>query len=272
MKSKSTLLLLSLALTGVLFTGCKHSNKQTILSPIEENAIGRWSLNKSYEQTDGEWVEYAPSSNSIQLIILNHDGNATIVLTEPDGSITSDAKTWSVDEDAKTITIGKSTSQVFSLTDTGLEISFNEAIDPESDNAVVDGNYRWALVRSDDAPKHLIETLVGKWSLDNTYENVDGEWMPATTGVTDVSHFEYKEDGTSTYYSLVDNIEHTYDLEWHSNSEGNTITWILYDQPLTVGAKFVSNDTLNLFYTTNFNNLTGEIVSGQFKDVLVRDK
>ena len=265
---KTSLLLLCIALTGVMFTGCNGSKK--IEKPLDQNILGRWTVYVSYVQNDGQWVEDEFPGEAKQIMLFKEDGTAVVLYTEPEGLTTSRVVQWTADDKTEILQFGQSTMQVLGLSADELEISSDRALDPLT-GEIVNGQNRWKLVRSDNDPKLLEEQLIGRWQFSHSYEMGPEGWVDATFGVVDAGYYEFRQDGTATSYCQIDNIEQKYDITWSSNTIDKTIIWTgLEEEPILFSVAIEDDTTLSVYFSNSRDIKTGEKLPGEYKDVFVR--
>lgn len=259
---------------GTLNTGC--SDKATpqsdnkILKPIAENIIGKWSMEESYKKLDGKWVEDPIPEGQELIYTIRKDGTVLSVLTAPDGYTKLNLGKWQADEAADKVTIGTMKVDVLGLDADTFIMGYSEARDSET-GELMNGEFRWTYARMDESQKTLAEQLVGKWNFSKSYEKKDGEWVEITYGVPDEGWHLYREDATFTAYSRSGENEMTSDMNWTASTTTGEVRWIGEDgQASTMKVAIEADGTLSVFYANNVDPSTGQVISGEFKDVLVR--
>lgn len=259
---------------GTLNTGC--SDKATpqsdnkILKPIAENIIGKWSMEESYKKLDGKWVEDPIPEGQELIYTIRKDGTVLSVLTAPDGYTKLNLGKWQADEAADKVTIGTMKVDVLGLDADTFIMGYSEARDSET-GELMNGEFRWTYARMDESQKTLAEQLVGKWNFSKSYEKKDGEWVEITYGVPDEGWHLYREDATFTAYSRSGENEMTSDMNWTASTTTGEVRWIGEDgQASTMKVAIEADGTLSVFYANNVDPSTGQVITGEFKDVLVR--
>lgn len=260
--------------TMTAFTGCKDSNDKDsetgILRPIAENVTGKWNMEKSQKKQDGKWVEDPIPEGEGHIYTLRTDGTALSAFTAPDGYTKLNQGEWKVDEATDRLTLGTMTVDVLSLDATSLVMGHDEARDSET-GEIMEGEFRWTFSRMDESQKTLAEQLVGKWNFSKSYEKKDGEWVEISYGLPDEGWHLYRADGTYTAYSRSGTDEMTIDMNWVVNCATGEVRWTAEDgQASTVTVAIEADGTLSVFYANNFAPSTGQVVTGEYKDVLVR--
>ena len=274
MKFKNIFLtLLAATVAGFTMTGCNDNNnneKGNILHPIAEHVIGKWSMVKSQMKQDGKWVEAPIPEGSGLTYTLRTDGTVLSALTAPDGYTKLNPGEWKVDEATGKLTLGTMTVDVLNLDATSLVMGHDVACNPETGEPM-EGEFRWTLARMDESRKTLAEQLVGKWNFSKSCEKKDGEWVEITYGVPDEGWHRYREDATWTAYSRRGENEKTIDMNWAANTTTGVVRFTGGDgQASTVKVAIEADGTLSLFYENNVDPSTGQVVTGEYKDVLVR--
>lgn len=112
---------------------------------------------------------------------------------------------------------------------------------------------------------------MGKWNFSKSYEKKDGEWVQITYGVPDEGWHLYREDATFTVYSRSGGKEMTSDMNWTANTTTGEVRCIgEKGQSSTMKVAIEADGTLSVFYANNVDPSTGQVISGEFKDVFVR--
>lgn len=257
-----------------VFTACKDSNGKDsetgILRPISEHITGKWNMEESLRKQDGKWVEDLIPEGEGHIYTLRTDGTALSAFTAPDGYTKLNVGEWKVDEATDRLTLGTMTVDVLSLDATSLVMGHDEARDSET-GEIMEGEFRWTFARMDESQKTLAEQLVGKWILSKSYEKKGDEWVENSSGLPDEGWHLYREDGTYTAYSRSGTDEMTIDMNWVVNCTTGEVRWTAEDgQASTVTVAIEADGTLSVFYANNFDPSTGQVVTGEYKDVLVR--
>lgn len=273
---RKRLLFLCLVCTtiGTLNTGCSDEaapeSDNAILRPLAENVIGRWNEEMCRKNLDGKWEEDPMPEGQGQIYTIRKDGKVVSAHTGPDGYTKLNLGEWKVDEATNKLTLGTMTVDVLKLDATTIVWGLDEAIDTET-GELMKGEFQWTFARMDESQKTLAEQLVGKWNFSKSYEKKDGEWVEITYGVPDEGWYQYREDATFTAYSRSGGNEMTIDMNWTANTTTGDVRWIGGDgQASTVKVAIEADGTLSVFYANNVDPSTGQVITGEFKDVLVR--
>lgn len=259
---------------GTLNTGCSDEaapeSDNTILRPLAENVIGRWNEEMCRKNLDGKWEEDPMPEGQGQIYTIRKDGKVVSAHTSPDGYTKLNLGEWKVDEATNKLTLGTMTVDVLNLDATTVVWGLDEAIDTET-GELMKGEFQWTFTRMDESQKTLAEQLVGKWNFSKSYEKKDGEWVEITYGVPDEGWHLYREDATFTAYSRSGGNEMTSDMNRTANTTTGEVRWIGEDgQASTMKVAIEADGTLSVFYANNVDPSTGQVISGEFKDVLVR--
>lgn len=273
MKKQKTirLLLYTLALATAL-GACSDGKEAQVLKPIARHITGRWKLAQSLEMKDGKWVEAPLAGEAGQ--IYNYQADGTLVLTNiaPQGTASMESMRWSADDEQRTLTNGECTTQLLSLTADEFEMGYHLSTDEET-GEVSEGEFSWLMTRADQGPLILAERLVGRWLYVTSYEKKDGTWTECSYGRPDEGWHRYQPDGTAVSYSRMGSQEQTATMRWTANQRTGTVVWTNPDneaQTSTMQVEPEGDDTLNVLYSRNFDPATGQVVEGEFKDVLKR--
>ena len=124
---------------------------------------------------------------------------------------------------------------------------------------------------TEETQKTLAEQLVGKWNFSKSYEKKNGEWVEISFGLPDEGWHEYRADGTYAAYSRSGDKEHKVEMKWSVDKATNELQWIKDGKTTTLKVKIEADNTLSMFYDTNFDPATGQMIKGEFKDVLIRE-
>lgn len=266
-------ILASLVVAGMLVTGCNNNECKCneILKPVADNILGKWNLEKSFSMNDDKWIEEPRPDGSGQTVTFRSDGSGIIAATV-EGQTSLNVVKWSADDAKEELTMGSQNNsfKILSLNADSFEMSFNQAIGENGE--MMDGEFKWLLIRMDETKKTLAEQLVGKWVFTKSYIKKDGEWEEITYGLPDEGWYLYRENGTYTVYSRSGDDEISADMNWSVNCETGELLW---KDKETITAKvnvtIDESGNLNVFYTQNFDQGTGEIITGEFKDILVKE-
>ena len=121
--------------------------------------------------------------------------------------------------------------------------------------------------------KSLEEQLIGKWNFSKSYQKKDGRWQEITFGIPEEGWHQYNADGTVTFHSRMNGQDEDSEMKWVVNNETGEMRWYESnpEKALTVNIS-VDGDTMTVLYVRNFDPSVGQVVEGEFKDVLIREK
>lgn len=259
---------------GTLNTGCSEDatpeSDNKVLKPVAENVIGKWNMEMSYKKLDGKWVEDPIPEGQGHTYTIRTDGTVLSAFTAPDGYTKLNLGEWETDEAANKLTLGTMTVDVLSLDATSLEMGYDEARDSET-GELMQGEFKWEFSRMDETQKTLAERLIGKWNFSKSYEKKNGEWVEISFGLPDEGWYLYREDGSFTLYSRNGEDEMTGNMYWRVNNATGELRWINDDgQTSEVNVEIGADGSLSVFYSHNLDPSTGQVITGEFKDVLIR--
>ena len=102
----------------------------------------------------------------------------------------------------------------------------------------------------------------------------NGEWVETSYGLPDEGWHEYFETGFFTSYSRKGDQEMKNEyIAWKANEDTGTVYYKFADNPEVSSTRVTLEDddqTMNVFYGKNFDSATGQVVEGEFKDVLIK--
>ena len=105
-------------------------------------------------------------------------------------------------------------------------------------------------------------------------EKKNGEWVDTSYGLPDEGWHEYFETGFFTSYSRKGDQEMKNEyIAWKANEDTGTVYYKFADNPEVSSTRVTLEDddqTMNVFYGKNFDSATGQVVEGEFKDVLIK--
>lgn len=263
-----------LSVCAVCFSSCTDKGTEDgdgIRKPIAENITGKWDLSESYTKTDGVWKENTSTDGSDQTILIRTDGTAQIAKTDVSGQTSLTTVAWSADDNSDKLTVGPSEFTLLSLTSDEFAMSFHQAIDSDT-GETLDGEFKWLLKRMDETQKTFAEKLVGKWVFNMSYEKKDGVWSESSFGLPDAGWYSYDGNGDCTAYSRSGDSELTVEMKWSVNNDTGELVWISEETKSSVMIDInEAGDELSVFYSNNFDPATGQVVTGEYKDILLRD-
>ncbi len=119
----------------------------------------------------------------------------------------------------------------------------------------------------------LSKSIIGKWNFSKSYQKKDGQWQEITFGIPEEGWHHYNADGTVTFHSRMNGQDEDSEMKWVVNNETGEMRWYESDpeKALTVNVS-VNGDTMTVLYSRNFDPTVGQVVEGEFKDVLIREK
>ena len=121
--------------------------------------------------------------------------------------------------------------------------------------------------------KSLENQIIGKWNFSKSYQKKDGQWQEITFGIPEEGWHQYNADGTVIFHSRMNGKDEDSEMKWEVNNETGEMRWYESDSEnaLTVNVS-VNGDTMTVLYSRNFDPTVGQVVEGEFKDVLIREK
>ncbi len=121
--------------------------------------------------------------------------------------------------------------------------------------------------------KSLAEQLIGKWNFSKSYQKKEGQWRIITFGIPEKGWHQYSADGTVTFHSRMNGQDEDSEMKWEVNNETGDMRWYESDPGKALSVKVsVDGDTMTVLYSKNFDPVAGQVVEGEFKDVLIREK
>lgn len=260
---------------AVLLLSCGNYDEpqdtNQILNPISDNILGKWKQTKCYSlQENGEWKEEINESGVEETMTFKAGGKVNISYTAGDGMTTLHVAEWKADDAVNTLWLGPHGYSILYLGEDSFKWSLNKAID-SSTGELIDGSWEWVMTRLDPSELSLAEKLVGKWVFAKTYQKIEGIWQEISFGLPDEGYYDFKEDGTSTIYSRLGSDVLTSDMNWSVNCKTGELQWYIGEAkgyPVFIS---IYDNQLSVEYTHNFNQGTGEIVTAEFKDLLLRE-
>lgn len=121
--------------------------------------------------------------------------------------------------------------------------------------------------------KSLEEQLIGKWKFSKSYQKKEGEWQEITFGIPEEGWHQYNADGIVIFHSRMNGEDEDSEMKWVVNNETGEMRWYESDpgKALTVNVS-VDSDAMTVHYSRNFDPTVGQVVEGEFKDILIREK
>lgn len=224
----------------------------------------------SFKLEDGKWIEEKIEDGTGQVLLLREDGTALISMTDDERQTFLQTSGWSVNDSTNELKLQVTTFSLLSLEADRFEMGMRgKALDSETGEPV-EGEFKWMLVRVDENQKTFAERLVGKWIYKGTLEKVNGEWVTCSFANPDEAWNEYREDGTLTSHMRVGNDVNDVDLRWSINNESGELRHFKGEQSMSSELSFEDDHSYSILYTENRDQVTGEVKTGEFKDIYVR--
>ncbi len=273
MKTRTILLFVSLTvLTGAFLTSCKDGSEDiTVLKPLSEHLVGKWRWVESSGMKDGKWDTYIVPDNIYERVFLRQDGTAHHIRTFDGGYMAMQCSQWTTDEEAGTVTISGKPSPILRLTADEFGFSMMMPADPE--NGTAEQEQHFLFRRIGIGEKHPVENYLGKWVFSKSYQKKDGRWQEITFAIPDEGWHEYGEDGFVTFHSRMGGKDQDSRMHWMVNCTTGDMRWFESnpEEASTVNVT-VEGDTMTVLYSKNFDPSVGQVIEGEFKDVLIREK
>lgn len=274
LKIRLLFLIWTCAIMGMAFAGCQDDKDEPtdeILRPIAEHIIGKWSLDKAFKlQEDGQWAQEPDVEGFETIYTFRKNGDVVIAMTYEDGQTLTYVIDWTTDEKQNFLIMDGKDFKMLSLDENFFEMGFNQAMDIEGE--MKDGEYKWLLTRAPETAKTLSQLLVGKWNFSKRYQKQDGGWVATSLGQPDESRHEYEENCNCTIYSRTGEKETVHrDMAWSVNNKTGKLWYWNAEEAYTLNVAIEADGTLSVFYNEVTDPETGETVTGEFKDVFVRE-
>ena len=259
-----------------LLVACDDNNEDmtpTVLKPIAEHILGKWSQEYSYTLKDGKQEIALPEENEALFMTYRADGTAIEQLTLPPNGMTNiSLQTWTVDEANNSITVGGYPMDIVSLDDRVMELKVPQYYDTDKDE-MVQGEMYFRYVRMADEPT-LAEWLIGgRWTYQDGYHKENGEWVKDTDPKPDELWYEYYEDGTSKKYLRLGDQETTYEYAWAVNLKSSQLALVNLESGNRTDylLEKVDEDTYHIFSNLD-TNANGDLIKGESYDVYKRQR
>ena len=122
-----------------------------------------------------------------------------------------------------------------------------------------------------EAPKSIAERIVGKWNVTGICMKQNGEWKN-TMDEDSEGRFEFRADSTVFIYRRSGDLKSTKEAKW--GVEETTYIFTITDEGQAYSTKMVfeNEDRFAFHYTSTLDPSTGQPITGEFKEVLQRDK
>lgn len=274
MKNFKSTLPLAVALLASALTGCQSNGKIEILKPIEKNLVGSWELTLSSQLDDqGNTLEAKVPEGSCFIYRFKEDGTMVNVRTQPNGNQELRCHTWTADNERNTYTLsGKPVTAITRLTADMLEYRTDTVQQHNGDTVIaMPGKFAFQMKRVAEE-KSLAEQVVGKWIFKQTYEKVNGKWRERNYKYSLESWREFKDNGRVVGYQEVDGKASDYEVNWRVNIQTSELCMYEGEQTMPGKVELTDDDTMVLYYDKDIDAVTGEVTSGEFKDVCIRAK
>lgn len=250
----------------------KHDDDNELMKPISEKILGKWLQTKCYSlQDNGEWLEEENTEGIEETMTFKEGGITNISYTAPDGMTTLHVAEWRAEESDSTLWLGPHGYRILSINKDSYVWGLQKALDPET-GEIIDGSWKWVMNRLDPAELNLAEKLVGKWVFSKTYQKINGKWEEISFGRPDEGYYDFKEDGTSIVYSRLGSDVLTSEMNWSVDCKTGKLQWYKGETKGNPVFITISDNQLSVDYTNNFDQGSGEIITAEFKDILIREK
>lgn len=263
------------AFAALALTSCHSDNEaDSILHPIADHLTGYWEQSVCLEKNEkGEWVDTSTPGYAYTLTF-KANGDFLTTRTVPDGWQQVRCCTWKGDDENNGFNQffdGQSKFvQLTNLTPDKFEI-YTESAQPDGGGEYVAGEYKSIYTRRAEPP--FVEKMIGKWVYSKTYEKVDGEWKDCDFAVPDEAWYDFRADGIGITYSKFGNQDFQMETKWFFNPVESLMRLTSVKTGVNRETKYqmADNNTIEFLYTEN-TDITGEIRTGEFKDVMIREK
>lgn len=269
-----SLLSCSVILLASALTGCHNdSDNSDILKPIEKSITGSWELTSSSRLGDnGETLEEHGPEGSSFIYRFYNDGSLINVRTLPDGRQELRSHKWEADEDNNGYRLDNAFNSIIRLTAEDLEFSKDSMLIHNGDTAIiVPGKFGFKMKKIADEAS-LAEKILGKWVLSKTFEKTGDEWKEKTAASPIEAWRIFRDNGRVTGHSKEGDKVSDHEVSWQVNITSGEIT--MYEGEISMSAKFELEDadTMVIYYNEDRDAATGKIISGEFKDICIREK
>lgn len=239
-----------------------------VLTPIAENILGKWKMvSRSYKMY-GEWVS-APMDD-ISGTLTFRPNRELFQVYSTDYSLTGlTLFDWTNPNDEDfTFEMDGDKYRIFNLTENMLDFG----------PAVTGGGLmipRYVCRRIDDEPRTTSERMVGRWTLSQRFQKVNGEWEEITGDLPAECWCEYTEGGTYTTYTRWTGGEEwlNKDMRWMMYEDYGIVMYFLPDSMDEAyfrvsleanGSRMVMN------YAEDYDpDLTDQLTT-EYKDILIK--
>ncbi|WP_287619575.1 hypothetical protein [Parabacteroides sp.] len=274
-----TILHTLVAMIALAVTSCNNDDNEAfdILRPISENVIGRWQQTNSY-QLDANGNKIEDGAHIEGMIIqadFRPDGTAIELMTTLNGWQRVNKINWTADEKKRGIHFAIEDGDphfcsLQLLTDNQMIQGMDSAYNSQN-GEMVKGNFRFEYQRVPDEPI-LSEQMIGKWATYKTYQKVDGEWQEVPNCCPEEGWFHFLYNGVVDHYVKFGDWKEQVEMQWLINVKTNRMNLTMDDRSVKSGFAFLGTDTLELYNDASLDFSTGQMVLGEFKDVLLREK
>lgn len=261
--------LIACLLSLAVLSSCSDDNKPApdpVLSPIAKHIIGKWKLVEQVIQKDGEWVD-TPSTGTLT-ITFRPDGTLPGVYITSSGRSNLSQLNWGdVNEEDHTITMEDFKCRILNLTENEMEI-----ITAQTPDGMIESKEIYH--RIDNEPQTIAERLVGRWTLAQRYEKVNGEWVEITDNLPAEHWCEYTEAGTYTRWSNGEE-QQSEDTEWMMyEPEGVMAYGDMIDWKFSYFRLALEDDYTRMVmnYAEDYDPDLDEQVNTEYKDILMKVK
>lgn len=278
-KRTTTFFAMAATVFAFALAGC-HNDKEgsEILKPIAENLIGRWEQTDGYMvDENGNKVEMEEDENSeeyVTIICFQPDGTGLQIKTLPGGWQQIGSYTWKADEEKKGFHFtGKDKEFFFPIYKLTADCFINgtEAAKDSESGEVISGSFRFEHQRIADE-QTLAERLVGKWVSLKSYKKVNGEWQEAPNCRPEEGWYHFHSTGMVDGYQKFGDKEHKVEMEWSARVKNTRMRLVKGEWSDEWDFALTDADTMEIYDNETIDFITGKTITGEFKDVLVREK
>lgn len=279
MKKKTTTFL-AMAATAIAFAlaGCQGNKEESeILKPLSEHIVGRWEQVAGY-RVDGNGNKVEDEANDdegyVLVSYLRPGGTGVGIRTDPDGWQQLSDATWKVDEEKLGCYLtGRGKTYYYTirtLTADQMVTEGNFGTEASTNETSTD-HFRFEHKRLSDEPS-LAERVVGKWVSSKAYRKVNGEWQEAPNCRPDEGWYHFHETGLVDAYQRSGDKEQAVEMKWSANVKANRMRVVKDEWSDEWDFTLTDADTMEIYDNEGIDFATGERLTGEFKDVLVRVK
>lgn len=112
------------------------------------------------------------------------------------------------------------------------------------------------------------EKVAGRWVFGKSYEKKGDEWRETTFAVPGEACCDLNPDGSYIFYDKTGGNERKSEGTWAFNVRTKQRCLTIDGQNFDHSFNMPDENTMEIFYSTNADPVTGEIRTGEFKDVM----